>query len=190
MNVRYCFYSLALVVLCGLLICSYFLGKRNGSQVFSETITNNTHKTTLPVETKIIRENVPAKIDTVFVDGRLYEVASHRELINENNVSVELDIEYSEYNKLFDIRHNIRTVRDSIYVEKIVDRVVEHRPAFLRPIMGMSIGTGSIGENKYNVSYGDVSAGIKISDKYSTQVFAGFRESQKPVYGIRLGIDF
>lgn len=191
MTSKYIFFSLALVVLLGLLFAAYSFGKRSIPPVATENITNNTYKTTLPVETRIIRESVPAIIETLVVNNEPHGIASYSETIVRDKTTVDLSIKYDISSSLFDVNANIYSVRDSVYVEttKTIDRVFKPKLLGFTASVGAGLDFPSQNE-QYNISYGDVSAGLKIAGKYSVQSFVAIQDSKKPVYGLRLGIDF
>ncbi len=187
---KYIFYIVIILALIGSHIAVYKLARK---PVPPAQITTNeyTEHTTIPVVTKIIEKNVPAVIETLFVDGHNYELAKYSATIDTNKVSVALDIEYDEKDNTFDVRHNITAIRDSVYHEKITEIIKEQKPPLIR--LTGSIGAGfekDAGDNVYRVQGGDFSIGVKFVNKYSVMPFVAVREDKKPLYGLRLGIDF
>lgn len=187
---KYIFYIVIILALIGSHIAVYKLARK---PVPPAQITTNeyTEHTTIPVVTKIIEKNVPAVIETLYVDGHNYEVARYSAVIDTNKVTIGLDIKYDEYSNLFDIRHNITTIRDSVYYEKVTE-IIRDKPAQFVKVVG-SIGVGfekGAGDNQYRVTGGDIALGVKFVNRYSVLPFVALREDKKPFYGLRLGIDF
>jgi len=181
-NFKYVFYCLIVLVVIGLVVASYYYG-RKPIPVSGETV--NEYRTTLPVQTTIIRERLPAIIDTVYVDNHAYELASYKEVIDTNKVHIELDVKYNEYSNLFDIRHNISTVRDSIYVERIITKVIDKKHKLIGFTGGTSIGF-SDSERDIELYSAGIDLGIKLAGKYSASAFI----DTKKTFGVRLGVDF
>lgn len=187
---KYIFYIVIILAFIGSHIAVYKLARK---PVPPAQITTNeyTEHTTIPVVTKIIEKNIPAVIETLYVDGHNYEIAKYSTVIDTNKVTIALDIRYDEYSNLFDIRHNITTIRDSVYYEKITE-IIRDKPVQFARIVG-SIGVGfekGAGNNQYHVAGGDIALGVKFIDRYSLLPFVAVREDKKPLYGLRLGIDF
>jgi hypothetical protein len=177
------FYILITLLAAGALVGVYYLARRPiPPPVITETVNSTT--STLPVVTKIIRENLPARIDTVFIDNTMYEMAYHTERIERERAIVDLDIEYDERFNLFDIRADVTSFNDSIYVEKIIEKT-EYIP---RPPIAFTadMGVGFSGLADVDPEYVSLGAGIKIVDKFRVGVFADTRLT----YGLRLGVDF
>lgn len=187
---KYIFYIILILAVIASYVVVYRLARK---PVPPAQITNNeyTKHSTLPVVTNIIEKNVPAVIETLFVDGHNYELAKYSATIDTNKVSVAIDIEYDEKDNTFDVRHNITAVRDSVYHEKITEIIKEQKPPLIR--LTGSIGAGfekDAGDNVYRVQGGDFSIGVKFVNRYSVMPFVAVREDKKPLYGLRLGIDF
>lgn len=135
------------------------------------------HRTTVPVRTTIIREQLPARIDTVYVNGDPQAVASYREVITEGKATVDLDVKFNKSTDMFSVKTDISVLSDSIYVEKNI----YHKPKFLRPTIAIGTGFSSGG-----LDYTAIDAGLIIANKYRITAFA----STDQTYGVRLGVDF
>jgi len=187
---KYIFYIILILAVIASYVVVYRLARK---PVPPAQITTNeyTEHTTIPVVTKIIEKNIPAVIETLYVDGHNYEVARYSAVIDTNKVTIDLDIKYDEYSNLFDIRHNITTIRDSVYYEKVTE-IIREKPVQFVKVAG-SIGVGfekGAGNNQYRVAGGDIALGVKFVNRYSVLPFVAVREDKKPLYGLRLGIDF
>ena len=168
----------AIAIVAALLCLAYYAGLRN-AKVIKVADTETTINTTLPIRTNIIREQLPAKIDTVWVDRISHEVATYSEIIDTNRVYIDLNVEYDEYSNLFNIKHSIMALRDSVYKEKIVERFTEHKPPFAAFCSGLSVG---FRENQINNATVDV--GAVFRGRYQATAFV---DTDKR-YGARLGI--
>lgn len=154
----------------------------------TSTITENRYETTVPVRTVVIRESLPARIDTVYIDGTAYEIARYTDTLDTNKVYIKTDIKYDERTNLFDISRDINIQRDSVYVEKITT-VFEKLPKPKLVSMTGAIGSGFKSDEKSGglvLNSMCLDAGIKIKSKYSATLFA----TTNAEYGIRFGVDF
>lgn len=174
-------YSIAVIALSIVLIMlvSYYAGLHNAkvAQVGSdtETIIN----TTVPVRTNIIREQLPAHIDTVWVDNVSHEVATYSTTIDTNKVHIDLEVKYDEHTNLFNTKHTIIALRDSVYKEKIVERLIEKKPRFIALSSGMSVDFGEAGINSAGID-----AGVLLRGQYQLNAFV----TTEKLYGVRVGI--
>jgi hypothetical protein len=182
MTAKYVFYLMIILIIAGLLFSTYYFWKKSNPIIIEEN--TQTYYTTKPIETRIIRESLPTKIDTVYIDGSQNEIAYYETSIDSNNVNVDLSISYDERMNVFSLDHNITTMMDSIYVEKEVVKTITKSPQLIRLTGGILTIFESQDETKLkNVG---IDAGIKIVDKYS---ITGYINTNKE-FGIRLGIDF
>jgi len=145
-------------------------------------VSNRYIQTTVPVETRIIRQNLPGKVDTVYVNNQPAEYASHSETIEKDRVSVDLDVGYNEGTNLFDIRANVTSLRDSVYVEKIIDRT--RVPKLLS--VTTALGVGFSGDRGIEPDHVSLDLGLKFRDKYRITAFGDTHRK----FGLRLGVDF
>jgi len=182
--VKYIFYVLvALAVICSYLGV-YFLASRP-APVAQSTSTTRTYQTTIPVKTVIIREQIPARIDTVVVDGHAYDIASYNDTLKKDKTTIGLRVRYNEYSNLFDVNADVSTVRDSVYSEKNTITVIEKKQKLIGLTGGISTGFSKSGSSVALKNAG-IDAGIKILGRYSATAFA----NTDNVFGIRLGVDF
>ena len=171
--------AIIVVVVVALVVGAYFVGKGNKQELVPQN-TTTTISNTLPMRTTIIREHVPARIDTIWIDKDVpYEVASYSEIIDTNKVWIDLNIKYDEHSNEFDVRHNIFALRDSIYTERLVDRFVQHKPKLIAPAIGMSAGFREKALNNASID-----AGIVVRGKYQLGAFV---DTDKR-YGVRMGM--
>jgi len=178
-----------LLVIAGLMLGAFYVGHKLAKPVINENTTIHEHNTMLPIETRIIRENVPAVIDTVGEGEDAYEVAYYSEQIVENDgkVKIGLNIDYNEKTNLFNVGADINVVRDSIYVEKITTKTIEQKPPFVRLTGQVGIGFGKDErENGISVKSSDVAIGVKFVNRYSVLAFVDIDLT----YGLRFGVDF
>ena len=175
-------------VLCVLLIIALCVSMYKLGKIKAEKPNTNetTIRTTIPEKTIVIRERIPAKIDTAYVDGHQYDMASYSDVVDTNKVYVKTDIEYDEYHNLFSVRHDIMALRDSTYIEKITQLPGEkYKPKFIGLTGGITTGFANTDKGLTLHSSG-IDAGIKLLGKYSATLFANTDE----VYGLRFGVDF
>jgi hypothetical protein len=177
MSTKYLFYTALLLAFIGILVVVYLLARRPFPPPSSET---SNHYTTLPVQTKIIYKNLPGKV--VIVDG--HEVASIDTLLTspDKKTTIDLGVRYDEQSNLFDLDTTISTTRDSIYIEKIIDRTP--KPKFIG--FTTAVGVGFNGKDGINPDYVCLDAGIKFLHKYNTTLYADTRKT----FGVRFGVDF
>jgi hypothetical protein len=131
----------------------------------------------LPVRTTIIRESLPARIDTIYVHDEAQEVASYRDIITEGKATVDLDIKFNKKTDIFSVKTDISVLTDSVYVEKHV----YHKPKPIRP--SVALGTGFSDEG---LNHATLDAGLIFANKYRITAFA----STNKTYGVRVGVDF
>ncbi|OPZ49128.1 MAG: hypothetical protein BWY95_00306 [Bacteroidetes bacterium ADurb.BinA104] len=174
MSTKYLPYLLLFIVLAGALVgAGYLLGRNRNFTTSSPVI----HRTTLPVRTTIIRESLPARIDTIYVHDEAQEVASYRDTITEGKATVDLDIKFNKKTDIFSVKTDISVLTDSVYVEKHV----YHKPKPIRP--SVALGTGFSDEG---LNHATLDAGLIFANKYRITVFA----STNKTYGVRVGVDF
>lgn len=173
---------MAALLLGALLLGAYYLGRRPPINTYTEV--THEHHTVTPVETKIIYRNVPAELETLYVDGHEYIYARHHAVIDTNKVHVEVDIGYDELKKTFDVSHRVNTQRDSVYVEKIVTITQAPKPKLLG--LTAALGVGFQASDALDPTHASFDFGVKIVDKYRATLFVDTRQT----YGLRLGIDF
>jgi len=180
---KYLIPILCVLLIIALCVSMFMLGKTKAEK---PSISETTIRTTIPEKTIIIRERIPAKIDTVDIEGHQHEIASYTDIVDTNNVYIKTDIRYDEHSNLFDVRHDIRALRDSVYVEKITQLPpVVIKPKFIGLTGGITTGFAN-SENGLALHSSGIDAGIKIKGKYSATLFANTDE----VFGLRFGVDF
>lgn len=179
---QYVFYLVIFLVVIGLLFLSlYFYSRYVPTKIESNS---KTYTYTLPVVTKILRQNLPALIDTVWADSTSHEVASYREKVSKGKTSVDFGIRYDERTNLFDVNADITAVVESVFVEKETIKTITRKPKFIGLTGGISIGGSSF--TNPQLSQAGIDAGFKFVGKYSATAFINTDKN----YGVRLGIDF
>lgn len=184
------------LVLAGLLTGAFFLGRKFAKTVVNESTIVHEHVTQIPTETVIIREKVPGKVDTVYVDGTAHEIARYRDVIvsDDEKVRVDLAVDYDCRENLFDVNAGIYAVRDSVYVEKLVTKEVQIKSKPVRLASNISIGFGSYEkderDNSFGLVYSDISVGVRLFDSYSVSPFVGLQDTGRLIYGLRFGVDW
>lgn len=161
-----------LLIVCGVL--GYFVARK--PQPIS-TVTN-TYSTTLPVQTHIIYKDVPGQIDNS--SGHEVATLDTTFVSPDRKTTAAFAIRYDEQSNLFNLGANISTVRDSIYVEKVITHTL--KPPFIGLTGGVSVGF----QDKAVLRNAQIDAGIKVRGKYSATVFY----NTDKFYGLRFGIDF
>ena len=149
------------------------------------TETTKEIKTVLPVETKIIYRNVPAVIDSSLG----YEIARHHAEIDSNKVKVKLDVTYDTKAKTFDVKHEIQALRDSVYVEKVITKIVKesHKKKVIGLTGGIGVGFDMPADAQTpELISASLDIGAKLVEKYSVTVFG----TTDKTFGLRLGVDF
>ncbi len=168
-----------IVAICAVLLVGvYYAGMRN-AKVIKVADHETTINTTIPVRTHVIREQLPAVIDTVWIDRISHEVARYSETIDTNRVYVDLNVEYDEYSNLFNIKHSVMALRDSVYKEKIVERLTPYKPRFATPCGGL--GVGFVDKQIDNAS---IDLGVVFRGRYQTTAYIDTNKR----YGARLGV--
>lgn len=150
------------------------------------TETTNTYRISEPVVTKIIRENVPAVIETLIVNNEPHGIASYRDSIKKDKTTVDLDIKYDIADNLFDVNAGIYSVRDSVYTETIKTIEKTIKPRFLGLTTAVGVGFSKPPGKEIGLKQADISAGLKLAGKYSLSAFADTEKT----FGLRFGVDF
>jgi len=139
---------------------------------------------TREIVTRIIEKDVPAKIDTVivFVDSEkiAYETARLDTTLTKDDSSVDLSILYDEYFNTFSINSMFKTRRDSVYVFKETNTVMEKKPKFIGLTSGLRI------DFQDEVKDVGIDIGAKFVGKYSISLGFDTRETAS----VRFGVDF
>lgn len=134
--------------------------------------------------TRIIEKDIPAKIDTVivFVDSEkiIYETASLDTTLTKDGSSVTMSILYDEYFNTFSVNSMFKTTKDSVYVFKETNTVVEKKPKFIGLTSGLSV------DFQDEVKDIGIDVGAKFAGKYSVSL--GF--DTRKTASVRFGIDF
>lgn len=179
---QYIFYLVVFFVVIGLMVLSWYLY----SKTPAPSIESNTSifRYTLPIETRIIRTNLPGKIDTVLVDNTSYEIARYRELIDKGKVKIDFGVEYNERTNLFNIDTQVTALVDSVVIEKEVVKTVVKKPPFLGLTGGLSVGASY--DKEIKLSNVGIDAGFKVAGKYSLTAFG----TTDKIFGLRFGVDF
>lgn len=176
MNPKYLFYSILVLFFAGSLIGVYLIRPKTTTPTpVSTHIT-----TTLPVKTTIIREQIPGRIDTVYVDNVPQEVARYQETIAKDKVVVDLDIAFNKATDMFSVNSNITSFRDSVYVE----RIIQPKVSLFRPMV--AFGAGFTGEDGLNPECIMAETGIVIRGKYALSAFG----TTNKTFGLKVGVNF
>lgn len=153
----------------------------------SVTEVTNTYRVSEPVVTKIIRERVPAVVETLIVHGKPHGIASYSETICKDKTTVDLSVRYDIADSVFDVNAGIYSVRDSIYVESIKTIEKVARPKFVRLTGAIGVGFEKDSARAgVSPASSDISIGVKFVNRYSVCAFVDTRE----VFGLRFGVDF
>lgn len=178
------FYIVLLVAVMGLCaLCWHYRAQLNS---INNNQTSNTasHTVTREIVTKIIEKDIPAKIDTVivFVDDEkiAHEIARLDTTLTKDGSSVDLSILYDEHFNTFSINSMFKTTRDSIYVFKETNTVVEKKPKFIGLTSSLRV------DFKDEVEDIGIDIGAKFAGKYSVSL--GF--DTRKTASVRFGVDF
>jgi hypothetical protein len=137
------------------------------------------------VTVTIAREKVITLIDTVYVDGHEYTVAKHSETIDTLNVTVDLDIEYWEQDRYFNVRTRIDAESSTVYITETNNVITEKPYPMLSAIAGMAPAFHTK-DGKMVVSSVMLDAGVRFAGKYDLSAFG----TTAGTYGLRAGIRF
>jgi hypothetical protein len=171
-------YVIIVLAVIALIVGAYYVGKKPVNVTTPPPqITHNS--ITQPIRTTIIRERMPAEIDTVWVSMEPYEIARYSETIDTNRVYVDLDIKYDEKLNEFDVRHNIMAMRDSIYVEKTVDKYIEKKQRFLSGVAQIGVGF-----KEKQLSTATIDLGVMLGGRY---MLSAYGDTDKTI-GVRGGV--
>lgn len=150
----------------------------------NQTSNTASHTVTREIVTKIVEKDVPAKIDTVivFVDDEkiAYETARLDTTLTKDGSSVDLSILYDEHFNTFSINSMLKTTRDSVYVFKETNTVVEKKQKFIGLTSGLWVDFGD------DVKDVGIDIGAKFAGKYSVS----FGYDTRKTASVRFGIDF
>lgn len=139
------------------------------------------HHITRPVETKIVREHLPARVDTVYINNEPHPIARYSETIEKEKTKVDLSIAYDERLREFSVDTKITSLIDSVFVEKEILRTIEKKPKFLGLMAGVQVGAGD-----GQLANAGLDVGVKFVGKYSLSAFV----NSDRIYGVRFGVDF
>jgi hypothetical protein len=150
----------------------------------SQTSNTASHTVTKEIITKVIEKDIPAKIDTVivFVDSKkiAYETARLDTTLTKDGSSVSLSILYDEYFNTFSVNSMFKTTKDSVYVFKETNTVVEKKTKFIGLTSGLRV------DFQDEVKDIGIDVGAKFAGKYSVSL--GF--DTRKTASVRFGIDF
>lgn len=177
----------AALAMAGAVVGAYLYGRKMAETHVTEVMERQI-TVSQPRETRIIRERMPAVIETLWVNREQHEIATWATVIDTNRVSVDIGLRYDEKTNVFDlIRFNARGVRDSIYVEKPIYISVPERP---KPVaftaaLGVGFATDTQDRNP-TLRTAVLDAGVVILGKYR---LTGWADTNL-TYGIRMGVDW
>ena len=178
-------YIIILTLVVALVVAIGFAVKKQPPAKVTEI--TNTYRVSEPVVTKIIRQNVPAVIETLIVNSEPHGIASYAETIKKDKTTVDLDIKYDITSNLFDVNAGIYSIRDSVHIETIKTIEKTIKPRFIGFTSAVGVGfekddtSGQIG-----LVSSDFALGVKFVNRYSMSAFVDTRKS----FGLRFGVDF
>lgn len=185
MTMKYVFWTVLAIMVAGLVLGTYFLVKGARPPIVVE---NRTERVTQPTVTTVIRERMPAVVETLWVNREAHEVATWAAMVDTNRVSVDIALRYDEKTNIFDlIRLRAVGLEDSVYVQKPV-RVEVPRPRRWLGFTGaVGVGFGADPQaGKPTLQTAVLDAGIVILERYRVTGWA----DTNLTYGIRMGVDF
>ena len=178
------FYIVLLVAVMGLCALCWHYHAQLNSINNNQTSNTASHTVTREIVTKIIEKDIPAKIDTVivFVDNEkiAHETARLDTTLTKDGSSVDLSILYDEHFNTFSINSMFKTTKDSVYVFKETNTVVEKKPKFIGLTSSLRV------DFKDEVEDIGIDIGAKFAGKYS--VSFGF--DTRKTASVRFGVDF
>lgn len=177
-----------LVVIAILIIVVVLLSSAKQPEPIITTVTEiDTLHVTHRIRTQVEREKVITEYDTVYVDARPYVIASYRDRIDTTKVSIDLDIKYYEYEKLFDVKAGIDADIDTVYITKTITNteIVTVKPKPVAIIAGVS-PMFIRKDDKTEVRNFGVEAGLRFGGKYDITL----RGNTDEAFGLGLTIRF
>jgi hypothetical protein len=179
MTAKYLFLALAILVIAGLVFGAFYFGRENGGKDISAVERQIINQ---PAETRIIREHVPAVIETLYVNREAREIATYNAVIDTNQVSVDIGLRYDEASNLFDL------IRFHAVPEKknvIVSTTTNNKPKPFGLTGGVSVGFQKK-EDGYGLASAGIDCGVVFAGKYSAT--AGI--DTNGTLSVRLGVNF
>lgn len=171
-----------------LVIAIIWLSSTRQPEPIITTVTEiDTLHVTHRIRTQIEREKVVTEYDTVYVDTRPYVVARYRDRIDTTKVSVDLDIKYYEYEKMFDVKAGIEADIDTVYITKTITNteIATIKPRPIAVIAGVSPMFIS-NDGKTEVHNFGIEAGLRFGDKYDITL----RGNTDEAFGLGFAIRF
>lgn len=177
-----------LLIISVLVIVIVILANRKDPETQTTTVTEvDTLLVTNTVHTQLVKTKVVTEYDTIYVDKRPYLMAKYSGTVDTTDVSVKLDITYSEYDKLFDVAADIKANIKTEYITTTVTQTIVKEkpyPAFA-PIFGMTpIFTSK--DKKYSLNSMGADLGVRVNGKYDISAYGNTDKS----VGLRLGVRF
>lgn len=185
MTMKYVFWTVLCLIVAGLVLGTYFLVTGKEPPIVVE---NRTERVTQPTVPTVIRERMPAVVETLWVNQEPHEIATWNAVIDTNRVSLDISVRYDEKTNLFDLI-KLRAVGlvDSIYVERPVRVEVPRKRKALGFTGAVGVGFGTDPEQQQPVLKTAVlDAGIVIMERYRV---TGWGDTAGR-YGLRFGVDF
>jgi hypothetical protein len=171
LTAKYLFYIIGAVVIIGLVIGAYFYGRK---PAITSTVIQ-------PVETQIIERSLPARIEKVYIDNTVYEIARlDTTLTNaEKTATAALKLRYDEKDNLFDIDAKLTSQQKTI--------TIKEKPPFIGLCTGVGVGFQKAGTpGVIGLRSADAEIGVKFVGKYALKAFY----STDNTFGLRASVDW
>lgn len=184
MTEKYVFWTALCLLVAGLVTGTYLLSRRQPEVVVEQ----RTERITAPTVTTVIRERMPAVVETLWVNQEPHEVANWAAILDTNKVSLDIALRYDEKTNIFDLV-KLRAVglADSVFIEKPVRVEVPRSRRLLGFSGAVGLGFGTDTETKRpTLQTATLDAGIVIQERWR---ITGWGDTDGR-YGLRLGADW
>ena len=188
MVMKYVFWTALLLVAAGLVTGTYYLSRPRKPVVIEQV----TRQVTQPTVTTVIRERMPAVVETLWVQGEPHEIATWAAIIDTNRVHLDMVVWYDTHEQVFDlVKLNAVGLVDSVYVSgPAVVKEVERKRKFLGVTGALGIGWAKAdpldeGADPRRPVNAVVDAGVVIKESWRLTC-CGDSQGQ---FGMSLGVD-
>lgn len=189
MVMKYVFWTALLLVAAGLVTGTYYLSRPRRPVVIEQV----TRQVTQPTVTTVIRERMPAVVETLWVQGQPHEIATWAAIIDTNRVHLDMAVRYDSRDKVFDlVKLKAVGLVDSVYVSgPTVVKEVERK----RKLLGVTgaLGIGWVKPDPLDEAADPrrpvnavLDAGVVIKERWRV---TGWGDTQGQ-FGLRLGVDW
>lgn len=185
MTMKYVFRTALVLLTAGLVTGTYLVVSKRQPEVVVE---QRTERITTPKVTTVIRELIPAVVETVWVNREPHEIATWTAVVDTNQVNLDISLRYDEKTNIFDlVKLRAVGIADSVYIEKPVPVEVPRPRRWLGFTGAIGVGFGMAAEpERPELQTAVLDAGIVLYERYRV---TGWGDTAGR-YGLRFGIDF